>query len=170
MTKAFIGVGSNIKPEINIEKALDLLKEFVEVTSISSFYKTKPLFDKKINDFFNGVWKIETDLTPLELKFNVLKKIEKMLHRKKNKDKYSSRIIDLDLLLFDNVIMKNKKIIIPDPDIYKRSFIYIPLHELDPDLIIPDTSKHIRALINNYDDNQLILMKDFSDYLKSKII
>ena len=169
MIKAFIGVGSNINPEINIDKALDLLKKSVEVTGISLFYRTKPLLDKKINDFLNGVWQVKTDLSPFEIKFNVLKKIEKKLQRKKNKDKYSSRVIDLDLLLYGDIVLNDEKIVIPDPDIYTRSFIYMPLYELDPDLILPDTGKHIVDLVKNFDKEQLILMKDFSNYLKSKI-
>lgn len=170
MIKAFIGVGSNIDPQINIEKALGLIMEYVDVTGISLFYKTKPLFDRKINDFLNGVWQIKTNLTPEELKFNILKKIEKKLHRKKSKDKYCSRVIDLDLLLFGNEVIKNEKIIIPDPDVYTRPFIYVPLYELAPDLIFPDTGKPIKELVKNFDRDQLILMKEFSENLKGKIL
>ena len=170
MIRVFIGVGSNINPQINIEKALDLIMDSVDVTGISLFYKTKPLLDRKINDFLNGVWQIKTNFSPEELKFNILEKIEKNLHRKKNKDKYSSRIIDLDLLLFGNEVIRNEKIIIPDPDVYTRPFIYVPLYELDPDLIFPDTGKPIKELIKHFDKDQLILMKEFSENLKSKIL
>src|SRR4030042_6162071 len=165
MIRAYIGVGSNINPELYIEKALDLLKKRVEVTGISSFYKTKPLFNKNINDFINGVWQINTALEPDKLKYDILKIIEKKLHRKKIKDKYSSRTIDLDLLLYNNKIIYNDKIKIPDPDIYTRAFILMPLYELDPKIILPDTGKYIKEIINDFNTNDMILMQEFSKYL-----
>lgn len=169
MTRAYIGVGSNIDPELYIEKAFDLLKKKVSVTGISSFYRTKPLFNKDINNFINGVWQINTILEPEKLKFDILKKIEKKLHRKKNIDKYYSRTIDLDLILYNNKILNTDKIKIPDPDIYTRAFILIPLYELDPKLVLPDTGKYIKEMINDFNTNDMILMKEFSEYLKGKI-
>jgi 2-amino-4-hydroxy-6-hydroxymethyldihydropteridine diphosphokinase len=169
MTKAYIGVGSNIDPEANIEKALELLIELVKVTGISSFYKTKPLQNKKINYFLNGVWQISTNFSPEQLKYNVLKKIEKELHREQDKDKYSSRTIDLDLLLFGEMVFNNERMVIPDPDIYIRPFIIIPLFELDPELLLPDSGKLIKDLNTDLDNNQLELMKKFSENLKNKI-
>ncbi len=98
-----------------------------------------------------------------------LKKIEKKLHRKKIKDKYSSRTIDLDLLLYDNKVINNDNIKIPDPDIYTRAFILLPLYELDPKIILPDTGKYIKDIINDFNTNDMVLMKEFSGYLKNKI-
>ncbi len=169
MARAYIGVGSNINPEFYIEKALDLLNKKVDITGISSFYKTKPLLNKNINDFINGVWQINTSLEPDKLKHDILKKIEKKLHRKKIKDKYSSRTIDLDLLLYDNKVINNDNIKIPDPDIYTRAFILLPLYELDPKIILPDTGKYIKDIINDFNTNDMVLMKEFSGYLKNKI-
>lgn len=169
MTRVYIGIGSNIDPELYIEKALDLLKKKVEVTGISSFYLTKPIFNKDINDFVNGVCQVNTALEPEKLKFDILKKIEKKLHRKKTKEKYSSRTIDLDLILYGNRIINTDKLKIPDPDIYTRAFISIPLYELDPKLILPDTGKYINEIINNFNTDGMTPMNEFSIYLK-KII
>ena len=71
----------------------------------------------------------------------MLRTIENGLHRNRESDKYASRTIDLDLLLFGNMVIHEEGLTIPDPDIYNRSFIAFPLSELNPDLIMPDTKK-----------------------------
>lgn len=143
----YIGVGSNINSERNIIKALRRLIKNVEITGISTFYHTKPILrEEEQDDYLNGVWQVNTSLSPQELKMNVLKQIEQHLHRTGLHDKFAPRTIDLDLLLFDDHIINEENLTIPDPDIYNRPFIAFPLHELNPNLVLPDTNTPIATV------------------------
>ncbi|MBN1899464.1 MAG: 2-amino-4-hydroxy-6-hydroxymethyldihydropteridine diphosphokinase [Spirochaetes bacterium] len=151
MNIAYIGVGSNIDPENNILKALLILKQTVSVKSISNFYRTRPLFDPDQNDYYNGVWEIMVNDPPADLKFNILKGIEKKIGRVKKQNKNAPRVIDLDLLLYGDRVMKENNLVLPDPDIYKRAFIAVPLFELAPELVLPDTGKPLSFIVKHMD-------------------
>jgi 2-amino-4-hydroxy-6-hydroxymethyldihydropteridine diphosphokinase len=166
LKKAFIGVGSNIFPENNIIQALILLSHSVNVISTSTFYITRPLLNKNQADFYNGVWQIKTSYKPEDLKFKILKLIERKLKRTITIDKYVSRTIDLDLIFYDNQVIKQKNLIIPDPDIYTRSFVAIPLFELDPELILPDTKESLFNIVAKIMDRSLIPNKEFTEQLR----
>jgi len=170
MATAYIGVGSNIEPYKNIESALILLKKAVTVANCSTFYRTEPLKNRDQDDYINGVWEITTDLEPEQIKFNLLKDIENKLGRKKTADKYSSRTIDLDLILYDDLVVNNKKIILPDKHIYSRSFLALPLYEINESLIIPDTKKTIKCIIGKMDKKSLIPETDFTLRLRDIIV
>ena len=163
---AFIGVGSNIQPERNIIEALVRLSKQVDITGISFFYKTTPLLRKNQNDYLNGVWQISTSIPPKELKFSVLKKIEQELNRNRQSDKYAPRTIDLDILLFGDMVIHEDNLTIPDPDIYKRSFIAFPLSELNPDLIMPDTKKPLVDLLSALSKDDMIPDVTFTESLR----
>ena len=163
---AFIGVGSNIEPERNITDALARLSKRVDIKGISTFYKTTPILGKDQDDYFNGVWQISTSMPPEKLKFDVLRKIEQELHRNRESDKYASRTIDLDILLFGDLIIQEDNLTIPDPDIYKRSFIAFPLSELNPDLIMPDTKKPLVDLLSALSKDDMIPDITFTESLR----
>jgi 2-amino-4-hydroxy-6-hydroxymethyldihydropteridine diphosphokinase len=139
MVKAYVGVGSNIRPKAHIEKALTELTGSVTVTALSTFYWTEPLSAKPQNLYLNGVWQIQVDRSPVSFKDEVLAAIERRLHRIRTTDTYVSRTIDLDLLLYGNLVVQEGTLVLPDPDIYTRPFIALPLLELDPGLVLPDT-------------------------------
>jgi 2-amino-4-hydroxy-6-hydroxymethyldihydropteridine diphosphokinase len=163
---AFIGVGSNINSEHNIASALVLLEKHVSIIGISSFYRTKPLSGENQDDYLNGVWEISTSLRPHKLKFSLLREIEKKLNRNRQSDKYASRTIDLDLLLFGNLVISEELLIIPDSDIYKRSFIAFPLFELNPDLIIPDKQIPITTVLSTLSNDHMVPDNPFTESLR----
>jgi 2-amino-4-hydroxy-6-hydroxymethyldihydropteridine diphosphokinase len=163
---AFIGVGSNIESELNITDALARLSKYVDITGISSFYKTAPLLRENQDDYLNGVWQINTSMPPRELKFGVLRTIEKELHRNRESDKYAPRTIDLDLLLYGYMVIQEDDITIPDPDICKRSFIAFPLSELNPHLVMPDTKKPIIDILNALSKDNMIPDTAFTESLR----
>lgn len=167
---AYIGVGSNINPEESIENALSLLVKHVELVNISSFYWTKPLLNKSQDDYLNGALRIKTVFSPKKLKFSLLKKIETKLGRKKSIDKYLSRIIDFDLILYDDLVINKNDFIIPDSDIYTRAFIAIPLLELNPDLVLPDTGQSIKKIVKKFKMNGMIVNLNFSNNMKKKFV
>ncbi len=166
---AYIGVGSNIEPESNIANALIRLSRHVDITGISSFYKTAPLLREDQNNYLNGVWQISTSISPEELKFGVLRRIEKELHRNRESDKYASRTIDLDLLLYDDMVIQESGLTIPDPDICKRSFITFPLSELNPDLVMPDTMKPLIDLLDVLSKENMVPDNTFTERLRRMV-
>ena len=167
--EVYISVGSNINPEGNIPLALEKLKEFVRVNASSTFYRTKPIGRLDQSFFLNGVWLIETDKTARELKFGILRKIEDELGRVRTKDKYASRTIDLDIEIYGDEVIKEADLVIPDPDIRKRSFIAIPLLELNPSLILPDTGEPISSLDIIREDRDLEAVYIFTENLRERI-
>jgi len=169
LTKAYIGVGSNIDTEKNIEKSLLLLKKQVKVSKVSTFYRTRPLEEKVQNDFYNGIFEIYTDCDARKLKFTILNSVESECHRERSHDKYAPRTIDLDLLLFGDLVMREKDLYIPDPEIYNRSFIAIPLYELDRKLVMPDTHQSIYEIKKTFAPNGLRPVKTFTELLKRRI-
>lgn len=165
----FIGVGSNIEPEHNITDALARLSKHVDITGVSSFYKTAPLLRKNQNNYLNGVWQISTSITPKKFKFGVLRTIEKELHRNRKSDKYAPRTIDLDLLLYGDTVIQEDDLTIPDPDIYKRSFIAFPLSELNPGLVIPDTKKPLIDILSALSKDNMIPDTTFTERLRRMV-
>ena len=144
--EAYISVGSNINPEKNIAKALDYLKEHAKITAISTFYQTRAIDRPKQPDFVNGIFKIQTDMPARELKFDVLRKIESGLGRIHSDDKYIDRTIDLDIVIYGDMVIDEFDLKIPDRDIRRRPFIAIPLLEIEPSLILPDTGEKLSSL------------------------
>ena len=169
LTRAYIGVGSNINPGENIEKALVKLTKHVAVTGISTFHRTSPVGDSDQDDFMNGVFRIATSRTAGDLKFSVLRTIETELDRRRTEDARAPRTIDLDLLLWGELVSSEPRLRIPDPDIYTRPFIAFPLMELDPDLRLPDTGMFISDVTKTMSNNALQPDIPFSRKLQRSI-
>ena len=131
MHKAFIGIGSNLgDKKTHCERALACLDALpkTRIKRVSSFYLTEPTGEKQQPWFFNLVAMIETDLTYQEL-FFWLKFIENKLGRFPTWTQ-GPRIIDLDLLLFDDVIVNTPTLTIPHPRLHQRGFVLVPLAEV----------------------------------------
>ena len=167
---AFIAVGSNVEPEHNIPAALDLLQQTTIVAATSQFFRTMPV-GKNQNQpmFWNGVWEIRSGLPPLALKFQVLRDIEARLGRIRSSSRYDPRPIDLDLILFADLKMRNPRLILPDPDIQTRPFIAIPLRELTGDRVLPGFQNTLSEWIAKMDTSEMELLESFSQGLKERI-
>ncbi len=144
--RAFVAVGSNIDPEVNIVRALDLLMERVRVTATSKFYRTAPIGRPQQAEYANGVWSIETDVGPHGLKNGMLRPIEARLGRGRSSDKYAPRQIDLDVVLYNDAVIDGPDLVLPDPDIRRRAFLVVPLLELAPEMVLPDTRESLASL------------------------
>lgn len=148
--RAFVGVGSNINPFENVFQALQELENApgVEVSGISTFYRTRALpapgatrrSPGKEPDYLNGVLALRTTLDPAAL-CRALEDIEAALGRVRTNEKFISRTMDLDLLLFlpPGVWETTSPPDIPrlHPEVRSRPFVAIPLMELAPDLLLP---------------------------------
>jgi len=124
MFNVVIGIGSNIQPEIMIEKSLILISNYFTIIKKTEFIKTKPIGFINQNDFLNGTILLKTNLTYEEIK-KILKLIEKKLDRKRTKNKNGPRTIDLDIVIYNDMI---------DDDFYEKDFLKKQCIELLPDL------------------------------------
>ena len=152
---AYIGIGSNLGDKVyQCEKAISeiLRADRHKLLSKSSLFKTKPIGYTSQDWFINGVIKIETDLEPLEL-LQVLKDIESRLGREKT-FRWGPRVIDLDILLFDEEEIEMEGLQIPHPRLQERQFVLILLAEIDPEVIHPVLKKTIRELLENIKEDQ----------------
>jgi 2-amino-4-hydroxy-6-hydroxymethyldihydropteridine diphosphokinase len=170
VTRAFIGVGSNIAPEENIREALRRLAQSTHLVSISTFYREPAIGRPDEPDFYNGVVAIDTDLPPEKLKWEVLRPIEGALGRHRTSDKYASRTIDLDLLLYDDLVLSSKELKLPDPDILKRAFVAIPLFEIAPALVLPGFGIPIRQIAERLAKQGMQPLREYTRQLQSELL
>lgn len=140
---ACIGIGSNVDPERNIPAALDLLAREVELLDVSTFYRTPPLGHPEQPEFLNGACRVAATMAPRALKFDVLRGIERKLGRVRTEDKYAPRTVDLDVLLYGGAVVDEEDLQIPDPEIRTRPFVAVPLLEVAPDAVLPDTGERL---------------------------
>ena len=135
--KVYLGLGSNLGDRnAHIEQAIALIHERVgEVVRRSSFIETEPWGFESENKFLNGVILCETELTPRQL-LKTTQKIERELGRKKKSASshishlYKDRPIDIDILLYDDLIIDEPDLKIPHPLMEQRDFVMIPLREI----------------------------------------
>ncbi|MEZ4937602.1 MAG: 2-amino-4-hydroxy-6-hydroxymethyldihydropteridine diphosphokinase [Crocinitomicaceae bacterium] len=138
MHKVYIGIGTNLGDRLaHIKQSLKLIGMQSKIHQISSVYETPPLgFDAHTN-FLNIVIEIETKMNPEQL-LSSNQQIEKNLGRiYYNDGKYHSRVIDLDILLFEDMEFKNDFLQIPHPHIQQRNFVLLPLLEIAPEISVP---------------------------------
>ncbi len=157
MSIAYIGLGSNMGDKVgNINKAIAALGKISgnKVLAVSSFYKTEPVGDIEQDWFINAAVKIESGLTPGEL-LDILLKIEKELGRVRDA-RWGPRVIDLDILLYDDLVMDEEGLVIPHPYLQERRFVLAPLAEIAPGLIHPRLKKSMSELLRGLHDSKKI--------------
>jgi|TARA_B110000908_G_scaffold12334_1_gene14307 2-amino-4-hydroxy-6-hydroxymethyldihydropteridine diphosphokinase len=145
---AYIGLGSNLKgPKAQIKRALAALNDNngTELMTASSLYESKPLLDIPGPNYINAVCKIETKLSAIDL-LDLCQEIEESQQRVREV-KWGSRTIDLDILLYGEQVISNKRLTIPHPEAINRAFVLVPLFEIDPTVKIPLLGP-IKTLLN----------------------
>lgn len=154
MKKIFLGLGTNLGDrEANFKKAVESIIENIgPVVLLSSVYETEPWGFRSEDLFLNMVAEIETNLKPSGLLGRILM-IEANMGRLRDGKGYSSRIIDLDILLFGEKIIEKPGLVIPHPKLHERRFVLVPLCEIAPDLIHPVLKKDFKTLLKECKDN-----------------
>jgi 2-amino-4-hydroxy-6-hydroxymethyldihydropteridine diphosphokinase len=150
MKIVFLGIGSNLaNRQHNLEQAVAGINEVIgHVLQVSSMYETEPWGFQSAEKFLNMVVKSETDLKPLEVLEKIFM-IESLLGRVRGPERYSSRLIDIDILLYENLIIEEINLKVPHPLMQERKFVLIPLCEIAPKWIHPLLGKSIEELLES---------------------
>lgn len=141
MAVSYLSLGTNLgNKKGNLDQlVVEIEKQVGHVLNVSKYYSSKPWGFNSSNDFLNAVVAVQTFLSPIEL-LEKTQIIEKKLGRTtKSVNGYSDRLIDIDILLYDNLIIAEPTLKIPHPLITVRDFVLIPLVEIAPDIINPVT-------------------------------
>ncbi len=145
MHKIFLALGSNVgnkKEQIN--SAIELLGKHIKNIKTAKFYETQPMYYKKQENFINTALTGETNLSPEKL-LEFVKSIEKKV-RRQDRFRNGPREIDIDILFYDDLILKKDHLEIPHPLIQEREFVLNPLMDLDPNFVHPILKKTIKEL------------------------
>ena len=131
---AYLNLGSNIQPETNLVKAVELLNAFGKVIQHSQVWESEPVGTTG-NNYLNICIQFRTHLDAMALKEQVIHPIEAQLGRKRGPDKFAPRSMDIDIILFDNQPINN--------GCWKLAFVVIPLADIYPNYIIPVTGETV---------------------------
>jgi len=151
----YISVGSNIGDKLdNCRSGIEALTRFGEnlLEKVSGFYRTEPVDFKDQDWFVNAAVKITTRLDPLSL-LKELQSIQLSAGRKKNSVRFGPRILDLDIIFFDDRIINTPDLIVPHPRMHKRRFVLQPICDIDPGIIHPMIKKNMQDLLDSLDNN-----------------
>jgi len=149
MSIVYISIGSNLGDrEESCRQAIKLIeKNGIAVRKQSRMYETEPWGIKDQPKFINMAIEVETDKKAEEL-LRVLKEIEKEIGRTET-IKWGPRVIDLDILFYDDLILKTQDLEIPHPLMHERAFVLKPLYEIAPDKKHPVTEKTVKEMLKN---------------------
>ncbi|CAN2039823.1 2-amino-4-hydroxy-6-hydroxymethyldihydropteridinediphosphokinase [Candidatus Magnetomoraceae bacterium gMMP-15] len=158
---AYMAVGSNIGQKLN--NCINGIKNLINNTGSvlkahSDFYKTEPLYVEDQDWFVNGVFKIKTNLDPFEL-LDQAKAVERDAGRDFKTIRFGPRILDLDILFFDDLVINTNKLILPHPKIHERRFVLQPICDIEPDLVHPVLNKTMSQLFINLKDSEKMVIQ-----------
>ena len=158
MVNCFLSLGSNMGDRINnINNAIKLIDKSSKNSILlkSEIYKSKAMYNTKLEDFYNIVIKIKTELSPSDL-LNFFKDIEQKMGRINSIHRYSNRPIDIDILSYGNKVINSKDLTIPHPRIEERRFVLKPWSDIDSSYILASSNKKILDLLDETSDNSIL--------------
>jgi len=159
----YISVGSNLGNRLeNCKNGIDLLLENEETRLLiqSRVYETEPVDYTRQDWFINLAVKIETKLDP----FTLLQRIQSVQQRSgriEDTVRFGPRVLDLDILLFDDIVLDDPQLCIPHPRMHKRRFVLQPICDIDPHIIHPVLNQSMQQLLHDLDaeDQEIVEYK-----------
>jgi 2-amino-4-hydroxy-6-hydroxymethyldihydropteridine diphosphokinase len=157
MKRVFLGIGTNLgNREGNLEQAVAKIEEYIgPILNSSSIFETEPWRFQAKDEFLNLVVKVETILTPSGLLGRIMM-IESLLGRVRSETHYTSRLIDIDILFYEDMILDEETLKIPHPLLHERKFVLVPLCEIDPEMVHPVLKKSISELLEKCEDKSRV--------------
>ena len=152
----WLGFGSNVGDRrANIEEAAEKIRKLgLKIIRKSSFYRTEPVGFAPQPWFINQVMEVDADLSPGEL-LHAVKAIETGMGRRPGR-RNGPRSIDIDILLAGDTVLQSPELVIPHPRLAERRFVLIPLEEIAPDLVHPESKESIRTVLRGCPDRSVV--------------
>jgi 2-amino-4-hydroxy-6-hydroxymethyldihydropteridine diphosphokinase len=145
--KAVIALGANLgNPEEQLDIAVELLRQSLDVKAVSSYYETAPIGGPEQPNYLNAVCIAESDLPAFDL-LALLHGVEKVLGRERI-ERWGPRTIDLDLIQYGGILSYAEELTLPHPRAHERRFVLEPWSEIEPDAILLTHGKISELLIN----------------------
>lgn len=159
MSIAYLGLGSNVDARNNISSGIDALRKRFRRVELSPIYQTAA-FGFEGDDFINLVARVETGMSPLELK-KFLNDLEDQHQRNRDAPRYSDRTLDVDILLYDDLYLLSPELNIPRGEILTAAHVLKPLADLAPELLHPVSQKTMAEIWDEFpaDNPSLVLIE-----------
>ena len=152
MATIYLGLGSNISPEENLSLAIRELKQRYGELTISTVYRSAALGFEG-GDFLNLVVRLRSEESPEEI-CDEIERLHNLSGRIRGSKKWESRPLDVDLLLYDDLIRSERQVRVPRSDVLEYSFVLRPMAELAPDLVHPVTGKTMLTHWQEFDSDR----------------
>ncbi len=159
-----------MNPEENLRTALLLLRHHATIRAVSTVYLTEPIGPPGQPPYYNCVLDLGTELQPLDFKKDVLRRIELKMGRTRSGDKYAPRPIDLDLIIYGEVVLATGELVLPDPDILRRPFLAASLEELAPDLVLPGSGIRISDAARRLSRQGMTPLGHYTERLRKDVL
>jgi 2-amino-4-hydroxy-6-hydroxymethyldihydropteridine diphosphokinase len=161
MATVFLGLGSNVDPQRNLRLAVRELRRRYGSLDLSNVYQNSPVGFEG-SDFLNLVVSLKSDESPVDIHAQI-ESIHDISGREQRNSKFLSRPLDIDLLLYDDLVLDEPPIRLPRADVLNYSFVLRPMRELAPDLVHPVTGRTMAEHWQEFDqDSHSLLLSDLS--------
>lgn len=150
MAVAYLGLGSNLgNRRIIMDRAVKKLNSHkqVQVLAVAGYIETDPVGYLNQGRFLNSAVAVETSLAPHEL-LNAVQDVERHFGRERL-IRWGPRTLDIDILLYDDIVLNTAELTIPHPRLVEREFVLVPLAEIAPDVVVPTTDRTVKELLYN---------------------
>ncbi len=151
LNRAYLSLGSNIAPERNLQAAVRRLADFGRILAVSTVWESRPVGFADQPDYLNAALLLETPLSAQELRERAITAVEAELGRVRTENRNAPRTIDIDIMLFNRDVLRVGSRRIPDPEVLERPFVAIPLAEIAPDYVHPETGETLAAIAARFD-------------------